>query len=241
MGKGISAVTILAALAAGCGRGVELVEEGPGPAPRPEAVSGKPREFPALERALRKPVSANFIKVRFDSFLRLLLESEGIRYRTEGDVPTDYPGVLLQVEKMPRGAALRWACRQVGCCYRIEGEEVVLSAGDGGRMPAPAQDEEAKAYLAEAQRALEQKVSMNFVGVDLAYVLSTLFKISGVNFVLDRDAVPSWLVTVSFNDIPLREALRMICDQAGLEFAPVDYAMFVGPREAISQVTDRAP
>lgn len=57
---------------------------------------------------------------------------------------------------------------------------------------------------------LSQKVRLNFIDVDLDYLLNTLFKTSGVNIIADHNLLADKRLTLHVEDIPLRDILDFI-------------------------------
>jgi len=60
------------------------------------------------------------------------------------------------------------------------------------------------------QQLLEQRVSVNFINADLDFVMSTLFKISGVNIIADQAVLQDKTLSLHVEAIPLKEILRFI-------------------------------
>ncbi len=194
----------------------------------------------ALRRRLAEPVSMNFIGCRLDYFLQVLGRNGKPEFRIEGTAGTDALKVTLAVEGMPLGAALRWVCRQARSAYRLENGEVVLAPGARVRMPAPPPDEAAKAWLAMARDILGSNVSFDLQDCDLDDALQVVFKTTGLNVILDRDVSRATRVMLMAHDEPLACVLEDLT-RAGLEFALVDHALFVGSPQAVWEVAGEKP
>ena len=57
---------------------------------------------------------------------------------------------------------------------------------------------------------LNQRVSLNFINVDLDYLLNTLFKVTGVNIIADQKVVDGKSLTVHVEEMPLKALLDFI-------------------------------
>lgn len=189
----------------------------------------------ALRSRLAVPVSLNLIRCPFDHLLGTLRRIGGVEIRIEAEPAPDLPVVTFVVEDMPLGATLRWACRQARCSWRVDDDGIVVAPGQMARLPAPPPDQAEEEWLADAQGTLQSNVSFNFPGCDIDYALQIVFKTSGLNVMLDRDADPATRVTFAASDEPLLHALECF-RAAGLDFALVDHALFVGSPEAVREV-----
>ncbi len=67
--------------------------------------------------------------------------------------------------------------------------------------------------LAAIQKKLNQRVSVNLIDADLAYILSLLFNSCGVNIVADQSMLEQYRLTIHVEDFPLIEILKYIAAQ----------------------------
>ncbi|MCD6459506.1 hypothetical protein J7L67_02420 [bacterium] len=95
--------------------------------------------------------------------------------------------------------------------------------------------------LAKANRIIPE---INFTDAHLRDVIQYLSKISGVNIILDEDAIDTQdnsiddRVTISLKTIPLLEALRYILIAKGMEYRVEDHAIWIAKNvEDIEMVT----
>lgn len=191
---------------------------------------------------LKSPVDLVVIRCHLNRLAEMVLRQANLDWRVSANSPaSEFPGVTLTVENMPADAALRWACRKAGYSYRIGEKGIILVPNAKVRMPSPSPDEAARAWEAKTRRALAAPVSVNFADCDLDYALQIVSRTTGVNVILDRDTDPATKVRFVAEGEPLEEVLRSVCREAGLVFALVDSAVFLGSGEAVTQVAGDTP
>jgi len=92
-------------------------------------------------------------------------------------------------------------------------------------------------WMAELKKKLETKVSFDFVETPLRNIVTFLQEITDATIILDEGAVeevPNSQVTLKVTDMRLASALKWIVDQAGLEYALRDRAIFISSKERIA-------
>jgi len=87
---------------------------------------------------------------------------------------------------------------------------------------------------AHVNRAPGRRISMDFVGADLIYVLKLLSKEMNVNLVTDQTVKGT--VTMTLKDVPAEGALNLILRIAGFDYKRVDNTIVVGSKETIEKI-----
>ncbi len=64
--------------------------------------------------------------------------------------------------------------------------------------------------MLEMEQNLNQRVDLNLIDVDLAFLLSTLHRISGVNIIADEESLADKKLKILVENMPLKEILRFI-------------------------------
>jgi hypothetical protein len=98
--------------------------------------------------------------------------------------------------------------------------------------------EELPPYWPEIEKKLQRRVSFEFQETPAGEAIQFLNSLCKVSIILDpdacKDALDKRTITLKVTDMPMHEALRLLLDQAGLEFRP-------GWRSAIEIVKKGAP
>src|SRR5262249_3903650 len=81
----------------------------------------------------------------------------------------------------------------------------------------------------ETGRVLKHPVDVNFNKRPLAEALTELSELSGLSIVLDArgQADSNFTVTADFRNVPVRDAVRVLADMAGMKSVVMDNRLYV--------------
>ena len=205
------------------------------PAPKP---NGDPSKQPTTAEIMQRKVSFEFIDTPLSEAVAFLQKMAGKNVTFKLAPELEKMPINLRVTDMKLETALEWIARLADGKVKVEGN--VVSIEKGAEATKKVEEDADAPWKVAMRKALERKISFEFVDTPFVDTIAFLKSLTKVNFIIDPKVVANNppAISLKVSDMNTELALKWILRLADLEYDLRNQAVYITSKGNLAQAVE---